>query len=157
MAAQKYRFTAINAKHWHTEPVVTKGYDQDGTEKTMTTFQSRLLETGDVVEMDEERFKTANLADRFELVEDEGKKKSAKDTDEPAAQATNKPAASETVSRPETEWTAVLSQGVMDVRAAVAALDNPNDLKALQKEEEKGSNRKMVLDAIEKRLGELKK
>lgn len=143
----KYKFKGEPYRHYHTYPVETEAFDKDGTKRTITTFESRQLKAGDVVEMDEERFKTANLADRFEPLEPNKGEEESTET----VPASVKKAPSET------EWTAVLSQGVMDVRAAVATLDNPDDLKTLQKEEEKsGSPRKMVLDAIEKRLGELK-
>lgn len=150
----KYKFKGEPYRHYHTYPVETEAFDKDGTKRTITTFESRQLKAGEIVEMEEERFKTANLADRFEPVESSGGRK--QDIDTTASETAEKKPS--TTSRPETEWTAVLSQGVMDVRAAVAALDNPDDLKALQKEEEKsGSPRKMVLDAIDKRMGELKK
>jgi hypothetical protein len=112
---------------------------------------------------------TKEQADRFdpgrleEISTSEAKREETQDTTTigttNTSTADSKPKGDTTTApRPETEWTAVLSQGVQDVRGVVAALDNPDDLKALQREEEKsGSPRKMVLDAIEKRLGELKK
>lgn len=147
---KKYKFKGEPFRHYHTYPVEGEAYDKEGTKRTITTFESRALKAGDVVEMEEGRFKSANLADRFEPVESENKGGAEKPREKPEEKKPEK------VNTPvETEWTAVLSQGVQDVRGVIAALDSLDDLTALQAEEQKGSNRKMVLDAIEKRKGEL--
>jgi hypothetical protein len=109
---------------------------------------------GDILELTKEQAAAFDPGRLEEITATEAKQQEAQNA---TTQDTAASTASTATVKGETEWTAVLSQGVMDVRAAVAALDNPDDLKALQKEEEKGSNRKMVMEAIEKRLGELKK
>ena len=114
---------------------------------------------GDVIELTKEqammfdpgRLEEVNAAEKDEVKSSTSNETKSPNTGPAVGGATSKTGLSET------EWTAVLSQGVNDVKGVISALDDPDDLKALQEEESKGSNRKMVLDAIEKRLGEIKK
>ena len=126
---------------------------KSGAHTVHTNADPLVYNAGDIVDLTKEqaeRFEEGRLEAVTEGGEDKAKeaaKESDKkfDTTNDGKQATD------------TEWTAVLSQGVNDVRGVIQALDSAEDLKALQAEETKGGNRKMVLDAIEKRLGELKK
>jgi hypothetical protein len=126
---------------------------KSGAHTVHTGGDPRVYGAGDILTLSDEQAKRFDEG-RLEPVS-KGEKDSAEtDTEDTGIKSGTK---TSTAPAPETEWTAVLSQGVNDVKGVITAIDNPEDLKALQKEEEKGSNRKMVLDAISKRQEELTK
>lgn len=148
MGLKKYRFKEGNFRHFHSEVVTIEAINDDGTVSEIKTVQTRRLTPGEVIEMDEQRVKEANLLDRFEEVTSGG---SAREV--PPEMSIEEVATRRAVE----DWSPVLSQGVGDVRAAIQAMDDPEDLAALRVAEERGANRKMVLDAAVKRHEELKK